>query len=161
MKRRRILIGLACVAVIGVSIWGYRNRGALLYVYAQMHTNRSWFKQRSAHDLYMALVRVARSTFESQSTYSVFESSIQWSLLDNGLEYQLEDRAARAALPDTRTVETRAPGSDAALKYDGTNLNWYRQNGDNFSTKFSSHAQITRENAGRLRVAWPYSESSV
>ncbi len=70
----------------------------------------------------------------------------------------LEDPVARAALPEFKVIPaalTRdlAPAIAPDLKALGQ---WTRSQGDNGSRRYSSLAQITRENVGQLEVAWTY-----
>lgn len=83
-----------------------------------------------------------------------------------GLKYSLYDKSSyppvesfeeRAALPEYKVIPAVDVGTlpssrDSGQRYD----TWHRSNGDDFSSKYSSHDQIRRNNVRELEVAWTY-----
>ncbi|MFN3652522.1 MAG: PQQ-binding-like beta-propeller repeat protein [Armatimonadota bacterium] len=75
-------------------------------------------------------------------------------------EYQqVEDAAARAALPKYRVIPAAEP-HELTPAGDGSDLrngkDWTRSHGGDAGTRYSTLAQITRENVKELEVAWVY-----
>ena len=69
-----------------------------------------------------------------------------------------EDAAARAALPEFRTIpaarpEELTPAADVPLEPFGR---WNRSQGDNGARRYSTLRQITKENVRQLEVAWTF-----
>ena len=70
----------------------------------------------------------------------------------------VEDAAARAALPEFRTIPARptaqlTPAADVPREPFGR---WTRSHGDNGARRYSTLTQITKDNVRDLTVAWTY-----
>jgi quinoprotein glucose dehydrogenase len=73
-------------------------------------------------------------------------------------EWEIEDAERRAALPEYQVIPAAEPASLAAAmepppEYFET---WHRSHGDAHNTRYAAHAQITKDNVHRLKVAWEY-----
>ena len=75
------------------------------------------------------------------------------------LAAQTEDAAARARLPEFRTIPAATPDeltSTAGQPEAATFTAWTRSQGDNGARRYSALRQITRENVGELAMAWTF-----
>ena len=86
---------------------------------------------------------------------------VGYSVFDKSGRPPLESAAERAALPEYKVIPgadiaSLAPSRDAGLPFD----TWHRSHGNDFSSKYSSHAQIDRGNVARLEVAWTHSSGA-
>lgn len=75
------------------------------------------------------------------------------------LAAQTEDAAARAQLPEFRTIPAATPDeltSTAGQPEAATFTAWTRSQGDNGARRYSALRQITRENVGELAMAWTF-----
>src|SRR5881394_1355316 len=70
----------------------------------------------------------------------------------------LEDPAARAALPEFKTIPAAKPEelTPAADVPAAPFLQWNRSQGDNGARRYSALTQITKRNVRDLEVAWTY-----
>jgi quinoprotein glucose dehydrogenase len=83
-----------------------------------------------------------------------------WLVASTGwLAAQTEDAAARAQLPEFRTIPAATPdeltptaGQAAAATFTA----WTRSQGDNGARRYSALRQITRENVGELAPVWTF-----
>jgi quinoprotein glucose dehydrogenase len=83
---------------------------------------------------------------------------LKYSLFDRAGQPEVESAAERARLPEFKVIPgadiaSLAPSRDAAMAFD----TWHRSHGNDSSNKYASHAQIDRQNVGRLEVAWTHS----
>ena len=75
------------------------------------------------------------------------------------LAAQTEDAAARAQLPEFRTIPAATPDQltpTAGQPEAATFTAWTRSQGDNGARRYSALRQITRENVGELAMAWTF-----
>lgn len=75
------------------------------------------------------------------------------------LAAQTEDAAARAQLPEFRTIPAATPDEltpTAGQPEAATFTAWTRSQGDNGARRYSALRQITRENVGELAMAWTF-----
>ena len=70
----------------------------------------------------------------------------------------LDDPAARAALPEYKYIPAATPGelTPAATVDQRVFSGWTRSQGDNGARRYSTLAQINRQNVSRLEVAWTF-----
>ncbi len=70
----------------------------------------------------------------------------------------LEDPVARAALPEYKYIPAAQPGelTPAAPLDQKVFSGWTRSQGDNGARRYSTLAQINRQNVGQLEVAWTF-----
>ena len=84
-------------------------------------------------------------------------SDLKYSVYDKASLPPLESAAERGKLPEYKVipgadVATLAPSRDASMAFD----TWHRSHGNDFSSKFSSLAQIDTRNVADLEVAWTH-----
>ncbi len=76
-----------------------------------------------------------------------------------GIYWQVEDAAARAKLPEYKTIPAAKPNELTpanGFPKPETFLNWQRSLGDAGSRRYSGLTQINRDNVKQLQVAWTY-----
>ena len=93
----------------------------------------------------------------SKAADPVVNQSIGYSLFDQSGQAAIESATERARLPEFKVIpgadaSKLAPSRDGGLPFD----TWQRSHGNNFSSKYSSHAQINKANVARLEVAWTH-----
>ena len=85
--------------------------------------------------------------------------AIWWVVSTSWLAAQTEDAAARAQLPEFRTIPAATPDQltpTAGQPEAATFTAWTRSQGDNGARRYSALRQITRENVGELAMAWTF-----
>ena len=85
--------------------------------------------------------------------------AIWWVVSTSWLAAQTEDAAARAQLPEFRTIPAATPDEltpTAGQPEAATFTAWTRSQGDNGARRYSALRQITRENVGELAMAWTF-----
>lgn len=69
----------------------------------------------------------------------------------------VEDAAARAALPEFKTIPAAAPDELTPARADHTDFRrWTRSQGDAGARRYSSLREITRDNVKQLELAWTF-----
>jgi len=86
---------------------------------------------------------------------------LKYSLADPGLFPRVESATERGSLPEYKVIPgvdiaTLAPSRDAEPAYD----TWHRGHGNDFSNKFSAHAQIDKTNVAKLELVWTHSSGA-
>jgi quinoprotein glucose dehydrogenase len=82
---------------------------------------------------------------------------LKYSLFDPVGRPPLESAAERASLPEFKVIPGAAPATLTPSRSSGLAFDtWFRSNGNDFSNKFSSHAQIDKDNVSRLALAWTH-----
>ena len=84
---------------------------------------------------------------------------LNYSLADPDSYPDIENSQERDSLPDTwtlkRTVDINSLPESSVIKSE--DVDWFRSNGGNYSSKYSSLKQININNAKDLELAWIYS----
>jgi quinoprotein glucose dehydrogenase len=86
---------------------------------------------------------------------------VKHSLFDPAKRPPAEDAAERARLPEFKIIHGADPATlSPAQAVDQPFDTWHRSHGNDYSSKFSSHAQIDKRNVSRLTLAWTYSSGA-
>ncbi len=159
MKMRRLKWPLVAVAVLG-----------LLAAVAEYKFH---LVAKVRGDGLEKLVRVVSERVKKEgvvATWKAIFARIEAPLVTQDLKYSVFDKtgqpavesgAERAGLPEFKVIPgadiaTLAASRDAMAPFD----TWHRSHGNDYSSKYASHAQIDKGNVSRLEVAWVHSSGA-